>query len=86
MKITESELLAELRKATAIDEDAPADAMTVSELCAASGLGPNAIMKRLAKYQAEGRLEEYRVVRYDTQGRRHPMRAYVLSPAAKARR
>lgn len=82
--ITESELLADLRKATQIDEDVPPDAMTVAELCDALGLGPCAISRRLAKYRAEGRLKEYRVIRRDARGSPHPARAYVLLPEAKA--
>ena len=83
ISITESELVRALRAETAIDDDAPADAETVSDLCARLSLGPNAIAKRLAKYRAQGRLEEYCVVRCDTQGRPHRMRAYVLLPDTK---
>lgn len=82
--ITESELLADLLRDTQIDDDVPADAMTVSELAAKANLGVNAVQRRLKKYEADGRLRTYRVVRRDTQGRPHPCNAYVLLPDRKA--
>ena len=78
--ITESELLAEIKRDTAID-DAPPDAMTVTELANAAGVSSALIQRRIARYREAGRLKAYRVNRYDAQGRPHRATAYVLLPA-----
>ena len=80
MTITESELLAELRKATAID-DAPPDAMTITELAQALGVSSALVLRKIGEYRAAGRLKAYRVNRYDAQNRPHRATAYVLLPA-----
>ena len=83
MTITESELLTELRKATAVD-DAPPDAMTVTELAKALGVSPALVLRKIGEYRNAGRLKEYRVNRYDAQGRPHRATAFVLLPATES--
>ncbi len=80
--ITESELLEEIRRTTAVD-DAPDDAMTVAELAQRSGRSRSTIAKRIQVLRDAGRVRSYRVRRYDDQGRGHPCTAYVLLAEAK---
>lgn len=82
--VTESELLAELRRDAKVDDDVPPDAMTVADLCRVLDVGPQVVTRMLGKYRAQGRLREFRVYRPDGQGRPHRATAYVLLPAEKS--
>lgn len=86
MRITESELLAELRRSTAIDDDAPAEAMTVTELATALGVSNALVLRKIGEYRAAGRLKSYRVNRFDGMGRPHRATAYVLLSDEKPKR
>lgn len=82
--VTESELLAEIKRSSQIDEDAPPEAMTITELARAAGVSSALIQRRVAELKAAGRIKAYRVNRYDGQDRPHRATAYVLLPAAPA--
>jgi predicted ArsR family transcriptional regulator len=79
IRVTESELLAELRAALA--PEVPADALTIAELCASLGLGKRSIQERLKVLHEEGRLAVYRVRRIDQSGRPQMIPAYAIKPA-----
>ena len=79
IRVTESELLAELR--ASIAPEGPPEAMTMAELCKATGLGKSAIKSRLRVYREQGRLSVYRVRRTDDAGRAQIIPAYAIKPA-----
>jgi len=79
IRITESELVAELRATLA--PEAPPNALTMAELCEATGLGRSAIKVKLRAIRAAGRLSVYRVRRIDDAGRAQIIPAYAITPA-----
>ena len=79
IRVTESELPAELRASLA--PDVPAEAVTIAELCAEFRVGKRAIQARLKALHEEGRLAVYRVRRIDQSGRPQMVPAYAIKPA-----
>lgn len=86
VSVTESELIAAVREAAAMPDDAPADAMTVAEMQTALGLSAQGVRRALDKLRAAGRLAAYRVRRVDVSGRGMIVNAYVIKSQPKAKR
>ncbi len=78
MKITESELLEELRRAQG--PEAPADAMTSREIGAALGIGSSAVKERLRRLRDGGRLVTWTRRVVDSRGRSQSVPAYTILP------
>ncbi len=78
MKITESELLEELRRGQATN--APPDAMTLREIAAALGLSLSATKERLRRLRDEGRLAVWTTRVCDSAGRMQMAPAYTILP------
>jgi hypothetical protein len=74
VEITENELLAAL----SVTEAVPSGAKTVRELVKETGLPRNRIKQALERWQDEGRLLVYQVLRPGLDGRVRPVPAYAV--------
>ena len=79
MKMSESELIAELQ--TAIDNvELPDDAFTTGELADLLGVGDAAIRKRLKQFSKTGRLLPVRIMRKSLTGNLRKVWGYRILP------
>lgn len=72
--ITEAELLAAFAAAT----DTPSNAKTIRELVRETGLPKNRVKQALERWQDEGCLLVYQVLRPGLDGRMRPVPAYAV--------
>lgn len=79
VRITEAELLDALTSAS----EAPADAMTAVELCAATGISNLLLKRALKRLASDGRLLSHRVKRTRIDGMVTSVPAYTILPAKK---
>ena len=80
MKLTESELLQELREVYAQSDD-PEGYYTLAELCELLGLGKEAVRRRLKLLSSSNQLLTRRVRRTSIAGITMPVPAYAVRPS-----
>jgi hypothetical protein len=82
LKISESEILDELRKSYSAVER-PAGFLTIQEMVDGSGTTRNTVTRKLAEWEKSGRLESQTILAERTDGRTQRVKAYRLKPKAK---